>query len=178
MRDDHNGYYSDEGKAMTPERLEEIRRINMQAGRAVTADCVEVLDDAVSDLLHHTDALRAEIDHLMTALKASQDNGKVLVGYLETDRVAHAAAMSLATAAHDAAFSALKEDRDRLMEEVMKTIEVVESFKTRLADLRSHLTDIASDQKHLDAGTPEQAYWHFGYAAAMSDAVKALEINP
>ncbi|HEX4894062.1 MAG TPA: hypothetical protein VFV47_12285 [Hyphomicrobiaceae bacterium] len=25
------------------------------------------------------------------------------------------------------------------------------------------------DQRHLDAHTPEQAYWHFGYQSALND---------
>ncbi|HKZ95896.1 MAG TPA: hypothetical protein VJ045_02830 [Hyphomicrobiaceae bacterium] len=30
------------------------------------------------------------------------------------------------------------------------------------------------DQKHLDAHTPEQAYWHHGYQAALSDIMALL----
>jgi len=29
----------------------------------------------------------------------------------------------------------------------------------------------AADQKNLDAHTPERAYWHFGYQAALSDVL-------
>lgn len=32
----------------------------------------------------------------------------------------------------------------------------------------------ASDQKHLDADTPERAYWHFGYQAALTDIIELL----
>ena len=28
---------------------------------------------------------------------------------------------------------------------------------------------VAAEQKHLDAGSSEQAYWHFGYLAALAD---------
>lgn len=28
------------------------------------------------------------------------------------------------------------------------------------------------DQKHLDSGTPEQAYWHHGYQSALDDVLK------
>lgn len=52
---------------MTPERLEQIRRIEKQVGRAVTADCIEVLDDAVSDLLAEIDRLRAPVDDVEVA---------------------------------------------------------------------------------------------------------------
>lgn len=33
---------------------------------------------------------------------------------------------------------------------------------------------IGADQKHLDAATPEQAYWHFGYERALSDVLALL----
>ena len=32
----------------------------------------------------------------------------------------------------------------------------------------------ASDQKHLDADTPERAYWHHGYQAALTDILEML----
>jgi hypothetical protein len=30
------------------------------------------------------------------------------------------------------------------------------------------------DQKHLDANTPERAYWHHGYQAALADIITLL----
>lgn len=30
------------------------------------------------------------------------------------------------------------------------------------------------DQRHLDDGTPEQAYWHLGYRTALRDALALL----
>ncbi|KAB2943228.1 MAG: hypothetical protein K8F92_10815 [Hyphomicrobium sp.] len=33
-----------------------------------------------------------------------------------------------------------------------------------------------SEQKHLDSGTPEQAYWHHGYQAALDDMLKLLSL--
>ncbi|MDX2264381.1 MAG: hypothetical protein NW215_05365 [Hyphomicrobiales bacterium] len=43
----------------------------------------------------------------------------------------------------------------------------------RMASIRAWLSDAAPytavDQKHLDAGSPEQAYWHHGYQAAIAD---------
>jgi hypothetical protein len=30
------------------------------------------------------------------------------------------------------------------------------------------------DQKHLDAETPERAYWHHGYQAALDDVINLL----
>jgi hypothetical protein len=32
----------------------------------------------------------------------------------------------------------------------------------------------AADQRHLDADTPERAYWHHGYQAALSDVLDLL----
>ncbi len=32
----------------------------------------------------------------------------------------------------------------------------------------------ASDQRHLDASTPERAYWHHGYQAALTDIIELL----
>lgn len=34
------------------------------------------------------------------------------------------------------------------------------------------------DQKHLDANTPERAYWHLGYAAALKDIERMVEHLP
>jgi hypothetical protein len=33
----------------------------------------------------------------------------------------------------------------------------------------------SDEQKHLDADTPEQAYWHHGYQAALDDMLKLLK---
>lgn len=49
---------------------------------------------------------------------------------------------------------------------------------TRRDSLRDWLDDEAPftevDQKHLDADTPERAYWHHGYQAALSDIIEML----
>lgn len=34
-----------------------------------------------------------------------------------------------------------------------------------------------ADQRHLDADTPERAYWHYGYLVALRD-VQRLQENP
>ncbi|HEX2841792.1 hypothetical protein [Hyphomicrobium sp.] len=36
-------------------------------------------------------------------------------------------------------------------------------------------TDV--DQRHLDAHTPERAYWHHGYQAALSDIMAMLALE-
>ena len=35
----------------------------------------------------------------------------------------------------------------------------------------------AADQRHLDASTPERAYWHHGYQAALSDIMALLTLE-
>ena len=49
---------------------------------------------------------------------------------------------------------------------------------SRRDDLRQWLDDeapyTAIDQKHLDADTPERAYWHHGYQAALNDIIELL----
>ncbi len=36
-------------------------------------------------------------------------------------------------------------------------------------------TDV--DQRHLDANTPERAYWHHGYQAALNDVMTMLALE-
>lgn len=49
-------------------------------------------------------------------------------------------------------------------------------LKSRRDQIREWLDDeapyTAADQKHLDADTPERAYWHHGYQAALSDLIE------
>lgn len=40
-------------------------------------------------------------------------------------------------------------------------------------DTEAPFTDV--DQKHLDADTPERAYWHHGYQAALADIINLLD---
>jgi len=44
--------------------------------------------------------------------------------------------------------------------------------------IREWLDDVAPytahDQKHLDENTPERAYWHYGYQAALADVIEML----
>jgi hypothetical protein len=40
-------------------------------------------------------------------------------------------------------------------------------------DTEAPFTDV--DQKHLDADTPERAYWHHGYQAALADILSLLD---
>jgi len=40
---------------------------------------------------------------------------------------------------------------------------------------RSDCTQAMRDQRHLDAGTDERAYWHHGYASALKDALRIIQ---
>lgn len=33
-----------------------------------------------------------------------------------------------------------------------------------------------TEQRHLDADTPEQAYWHHGYQSALDDMIELLNL--
>jgi len=54
----------------------------------------------------------------------------------------------------------------------------VQSITAKAADLTRWLGENAPDcetsQKHLDPGTVEQAYWHYGYACAVRDLLALL----
>lgn len=51
-------------------------------------------------------------------------------------------------------------------------------LEARIRAIEKWLDDTApyarSDQRHLDAYTPEQAYWHLGYQAALIDSLAAF----
>jgi len=40
--------------------------------------------------------------------------------------------------------------------------------------LKDEYPSIAQEQKHLDKGTVEQGYWHFGYAMALKDVLSRM----
>ena len=42
-------------------------------------------------------------------------------------------------------------------------------------DEEAPYTDV--DQRHLDAHTPERAYWHHGYQAALNDVMTMLALE-
>lgn len=56
--------------------------------------------------------------------------------------------------------------------------DLADKIRRRRDALERELADRApysfTDQKHLDANTPEQAYWHQGYRAALTDVLKML----
>jgi hypothetical protein len=60
-------------------------------------------------------------------------------------------------------------------------MQVKEALQLRHDEISKWLGDnapyVVADQKHLDENTPERAYWHYGYKAALSD-VLALAPSP
>lgn len=54
----------------------------------------------------------------------------------------------------------------------------VEALSTRAEAisrwLSEHAPDCDASQKHLEEGTAERAYWHFGYVSAVQDFLRLL----
>lgn len=54
-------------------------------------------------------------------------------------------------------------------------------IRQRRDDIRDWLDQEAPytevDQRHLDASTPERAYWHHGYQAALNDIISMLTLE-
>lgn len=40
--------------------------------------------------------------------------------------------------------------------------------------LAEQSSDVAQEQRHLDAGTPERKYWHYGYMVALRDVLRLI----
>jgi hypothetical protein len=53
---------------------------------------------------------------------------------------------------------------------VEKIVERLEGMKKFVAENRESLRE----QKHLDEGSPERAYWHAGYASALTDILNLV----
>ena len=52
----------------------------------------------------------------------------------------------------------------------MTTLEAIERRITTLTTwLRETAPECQEEQRHLDDGTPERAYWHYGYLVALRD---------
>lgn len=57
------------------------------------------------------------------------------------------------------------------------------NFETKLKMRRDGLQkslhkdnpEIFKEQKHLDEGTPERVYWHYGYYVAIGDVLNLME---
>jgi hypothetical protein len=56
---------------------------------------------------------------------------------------------------------------------------IVSTIQSRMEGIRQWMADeapyIAADQRHLDANTPERAYWHYGYQTALRDVLALIE---
>jgi hypothetical protein len=50
---------------------------------------------------------------------------------------------------------------------------LTEAIQSRMQSIREWMADeapyVSADQKHLGQHTPERAYWHYGYQAALKD---------
>jgi hypothetical protein len=56
---------------------------------------------------------------------------------------------------------------------------IPDAIQKRHDDMQEWLNEnhraVFNDQKHLDEGTPERAYWHYGYMVALRDILKLME---
>ena len=57
--------------------------------------------------------------------------------------------------------------------------DIASAIRGRLRGIREWMAEeapyVVADQRHLDANTPERAYWHYGYQAALSDILAMME---
>lgn len=60
--------------------------------------------------------------------------------------------------------------------------EIISAIRTRMHSMREWMAEecpyVTVDQRHLDEHTPERAYWHYGYQAALGDVLALLEGTP
>lgn len=56
---------------------------------------------------------------------------------------------------------------------------IISAIGERMQCIRQWMADeapyVAADQRHLDANSPERAYWHYGYQAALKDVLDLVE---
>jgi hypothetical protein len=59
---------------------------------------------------------------------------------------------------------------------------IILAIRARLQGIREWMAEeapyVTIDQRHLDEHTPERAYWHYGYQAALGDVLALLEGTP
>ena len=59
--------------------------------------------------------------------------------------------------------------------------EIADEIRAKRDAIARELSEIAPyacfDQRHLDANTPERAYWHLGYCAALDDVLRRLSAS-
>ncbi len=55
------------------------------------------------------------------------------------------------------------------------TAKIQERLKQICEWLADEAPYVVADQRHLDVNTPERAYWHYGYQAALADVLALAE---
>lgn len=61
---------------------------------------------------------------------------------------------------------------------IERVISIIEFRRDSIASfLDDHAPYTSTEQQHLDARTPEQAYWHHGYQAALADILTLINRN-
>jgi hypothetical protein len=57
--------------------------------------------------------------------------------------------------------------------------EITSAIRARMQGIREWMADeapyVTADQRHLYENTPERAYWHYGYQAALTDVLSLIE---
>ena len=101
--------------------------------------------------------------HTLVKAKALQEVSTMLLGQPETSK-------------------ALKKRRAKALQEVAILIvqpETLQALKSRKGGQRKWLhqdhVEVFREQKHLDGGSVERAYWHYGYMVALGDVIRLLE---
>jgi len=56
-----------------------------------------------------------------------------------------------------------------LLRRKLSTREMAEGLRKWL---KENAPECCDEQRHLDAGTPERAYWHYGYLCALDDVLR------
>lgn len=55
----------------------------------------------------------------------------------------------------------------------------LDAIRQRITDTEQWLSEqpikVRQEQRHLEEGTQERAYWHYGYAMALKDVLRALD---
>lgn len=60
----------------------------------------------------------------------------------------------------------------------MTTDTAIDAIKDKRNIIKEFLKEApinVEEQKHLDAGTAEQAYWHYGYMIALKDVLNLID---
>jgi hypothetical protein len=57
--------------------------------------------------------------------------------------------------------------------------DIASAIRARLHGVRAWMAEAAPyvsvEQRHLDAHTPERAYWHYGYQTALNDILRLID---